>query len=587
MRLPQQEGEMRQRWLSMMLMVFCGCTEATNDDNHDVNTTSKPMNEVYNFCSNDQDGDSFTPETGDCNDNNASIMPGTEEICGDLVDNNCDQVVDMADFDNDDADDCTVDCDPRNSDVYPGAIELCDGIDNDCDDAVDEDFGMLNMSCFAGVGACETAGFYICSETQDSLICTAVSGTPAVEICDNVDNDCDGVVDLITMLCGISEGECNPGINTCTAGNWNCEGEISPVAEACDGKDNDCDGSTDEDFVNLNQLCSIGLGACLSSGNYVCTSDGSRLECNAVVIDGVTEACDSVDNDCDGQTDENFVGLGADCMTGEGICMSMGTLTCNADGLSMVCNAIMNTGTPELCDGVDNDCDVAIDEDFVGLGNACIIGVGECATLGEMICNPDLQSTYCNAVPMNPVVETCDGKDNDCDGSTDEDGICVNADDADSDGYPNAVDCDDTSDQVHPQAIEFTDLIDNDCDGVTDENVVVQRSQGLDVFADANNVYLMGGEASNWTGVYFWTEEYAFNPENNEYYVRDYVHGTYDEAMMMMTYPLPSATAYVYFNFGSTLGNWMLLNPEVNSPVPGLDVSFHADPNGYSLQVAR
>jgi hypothetical protein len=571
-----------------MLVSVCGCFDATNDDNQDLNTISKPMNEVYNYCGNDQDGDGFTPETGDCNDNNSSIKPGAEEICGDLIDNNCDQIVDYADFDGDSYDDCTVDCDPRNSDVYPGALELCDYKDNDCDDAVDEDYVMLNQPCLVGIGACESAGFYICSGSKDTMKCDAVEGLPSEEVCDNVDNDCDGVTDQMTMPCGISEGECNPGINTCTNGNWNCEGEVSPVAEACDGKDNDCDGSTDEDFVNLNQTCERGVGVCFNQGVYICTADGSGLECNAAVIDGTDEICDGKDNDCDGLVDDDFIGLGAECFVGDGNCVSVGTFMCNADG-QMVCNAVLNSGTPEICDGIDNNCDGKTDEDFIGLGDPCMVGVGECATLGEMICNPDQLSpnkTYCNAVPMNPVPETCDALDNDCDGETDEE-ACVNADDVDSDSYPDAVDCDDNNDQIHPQAIEFPDGIDNDCDGVTDEHVIAQMTHGLDVFADASNIYLMGDEAVNWPGVYFWTEEYAFDPVSNEYYLRDYVHGQYDEALKMMTYPLPTTMAYVYFNFSSTLGNWMLLTPDVASPTPGLDVSLHDDPNGYSLQVAR
>jgi WD40 repeat protein len=74
----------------------------------------------------------------------------------------------------------------------------------------------------------------------------------------------------------------------------------------------------------------------------------------------------------------------------------------------------------EKCDGKDNDCDGKVDETWEELGNVCTLGVGECKRPGKFVCSQDQTSTQCDAQPGKPVEEICDGKDNDCNGSIDE-----------------------------------------------------------------------------------------------------------------------------------------------------------------------
>ena len=130
----------------------------------------------------DDDGDGFSVEDGDCDDNNPSMFPGAEEVC-DGQDNNCDGFTppEENDSDNDGWRLCAGDCDDTNRFVYPNAPERCDGLDNDCngiaEDAVDID----------GDGQTECEGD--CDDTE----ATVMYG--GLEICDFLDNDCDGLID--------------------------------------------------------------------------------------------------------------------------------------------------------------------------------------------------------------------------------------------------------------------------------------------------------------------------------------------------------------------------------------------------------
>ena len=145
--------------------------------------------------------------------------------------------------------------------------EVCDGLDNDCNGQVDDDYPEKNQLCGMqeevnyGVGIC-TPGVWQCEEGY--LRCEGHVG-PVGEVCDSIDNDCNGVVDdqlpNSTMeVCydaaqeTILVGECKPGIRYCVDGSMQseCVGQVLPAAELCDGKDNDCDGETDEGFDTSN-----------------------------------------------------------------------------------------------------------------------------------------------------------------------------------------------------------------------------------------------------------------------------------------------------------------------------------------------
>jgi len=135
----------------------------------------------------DNDGDGYTTEEGDCDDNHSDTYPGAPETA-DHIDNDCDGLVDEGtDYYDDDGDGFTEadgDCDDDHVWVYPGAPEIGDHLDNDCDGQTDED---LDVTDDDGDGYSEADGD--CDDHDPN------THPGANDVVDGVDNDCDGVVD--------------------------------------------------------------------------------------------------------------------------------------------------------------------------------------------------------------------------------------------------------------------------------------------------------------------------------------------------------------------------------------------------------
>jgi len=357
------------------------------------------------------------------------------------------------------------DCDDTDFDKHNGKLELCDNKDNDCDNEIDEDDACATdcslQECEPGVRECAT-GTSIRECRADNNGCGAWSpsmdcgGTCTAGRCDGcVDND----DDQRGANCAFGP-DCDDADGTIFAN----------APELCDDKDNDCDNQTDEgnvceadcsnspclindvecvDSARVRQCVDNGFGcgewgpatACGSScANGQCANcvdnDGDQHgvgcalgpDCNDgddTIYNGAAERCDSKDNDCDNQIDEDFADLSNTCSSGIGACRRDGTRVCSAGGTTTVCNALAGASSTELCgDNIDNDCDNQTDEGFDALGQSCTDGVGDCMATGRFVCSTDRRQLACNATASNPTTEVCDGRDNNCNNQVDEGGIC-------------------------------------------------------------------------------------------------------------------------------------------------------------------
>ncbi len=131
---------------------------------------------------------------GDCDDRNADIKPGAIEDCTSTVDLNCDGRAGGDDADGDGIRGCAGDCNDSRKDIYPTAIEACDGVDNNCNNQVDENASGAGASCNSMLPGVCAAGVMLCQ--SGSLSCAvAIAPNTRVETCNGVDDDCDGAVD--------------------------------------------------------------------------------------------------------------------------------------------------------------------------------------------------------------------------------------------------------------------------------------------------------------------------------------------------------------------------------------------------------
>ncbi len=297
---------------------------------------------------------------------------------------------------------------PCTNDVGP-SLEMCNGIDDDCDGQSDDGFG--ETTC--GVGACQVT-VPNCVPGNPQSMC--VPGNPTDELCNGLDDDCDGMMDEnnpgagMDCMTGLS-GLCGPGKTTCTNGMPECVPNVKPLPEACNNVDDDCDGVIDNGNPGGDMACSTGqLGEC-ATGKTTCLT--GAISCIAPMPK--TDICDGLDNDCDGAIDNHGVGVGDPCMTGiPGECATgftncaMGKLECPPSNVPMM----------ESCDTRDNDCDGMVDEGNPGGGATCtLVGQKGACAVGTLMCQTGILT--CTQTVM-PTAESCDGVDNDCDGDVDE-----------------------------------------------------------------------------------------------------------------------------------------------------------------------
>ena len=402
----------------------------------------------------DADADGYTADV-DCDDNDTRVNPGAEELC-DGLDNDCDGEIDpgllldaWADRDGDGFGDaaafiavCTLDatladndldCDDAEAGAFPGAPEVCDGIDNNCDAAVDEGL-LLNLWPDADAdGFGDSAGEAISA-------CALEPGWADNNL------DCDDLYDL----------------------------SYPDAEELCDGEDNDCDGGIDDGLLAVWYVDADldGYGDEASALETCAPLEGSVLvggdcdDADLLTNPAGTEVCGGGDEDCSGLADD-IDGDG----DGQAPLGCAGGLDCNDADVAIFSGAIET-----WYDGVDQDCgaDNDFDADADGFRSDDFGG-------------PDCDDTSALALPGG--VEVCgDGFDNDCDG---EAGACALS------GDYLAVDADltlvgeATQDNAAQGDPGFAGVGDVNGDGIDDIAISAMRNDSAGL--DAGAVYLLFG----------------------------------------------------------------------------------------------
>ena len=492
-------------WFSL----FVGCTTTPKISQGDTDVTI-----VY-----DQDGDGYTTEE-DCDDNNPLIFPDSVEQCNG-VDDNCDGEVDEnvlgtfyldEDIDGFGTVDSPIeaceapegyatvgtDCDDLDTEIFPGAVEVCDGKDNNCDEEIDNGVGSTVYPDADGDGYGDADQVRTLCDVEDGYVEQAGDcddNNPQVhiaasEICDDLDNNCNGEIDEDTGFVlypdndsdGFGDQYSEP-ISSCSMlegyseDNTDCndtDTEIYPeAAEVCDYIDNDCNSSIDDNAVDAllwyEDGDSDGYGgtatveACEAPAGY--TSQGGDCDgFNNTIYPGAPEECDGVDNDCSGVIDDNPIDgvTWYEDLDSDGFGMDNTTVVACTQPTNHVsqggdCDGFNNTiypGAPEECDGVDNDCSGVIDDNPID-GVTWYIDAD-----GDGFGDPMITMNACeDAFPFGYILDS--------------------------------LDCDDTLASVYPDAVEECNSIDDDCNGTVDDSpidgTIYYLDNDGDGYGDSNN----------------------------------------------------------------------------------------------------
>jgi hypothetical protein len=515
------------------------CGVATGNDCNDANNSIFPgaMENCANLgVNNDCDGDNSAAEAVDATnyyvdaDNDgfgsstAAAVRSCAVVAGSVTNNSdCnDALVTYADGDNDgvgagSAVACGVasntDCDDTSATAFPGATELCNGVDDDCDAAIDDAVGVVSFYRDQ-----DGDGFGNAAVSVQNCTGVAPEGYGANSSdCDDTrllyaDTDGDGFGAGAAVACGVAtKTDCDPARATAYPG----------AAELCNGLDDDCDAAADDGLTFSNYYTdadSDGFGATGSTPVSACAPVSGRVlgdssDCDdsrASVYPGAVETCNQRDDDCDAQVDEGLATVsyfpdadgdtyGFDSATAERSCAPIAGKVAN----NLDCDDARATayfGALELCNGLDDDCDSAADNGLTFLdyytdsdGDSYGVSTGT----GQNSCNPvtgkvpnNLDCNDTNPAISPDATETCNGIDDSCTGGIDDGLTFLNYySDADADTYgaangveqsscnpvsgkvTNNLDCNDGNAAIRPGATETCNGVDDDCDAAIDDGL--------------------------------------------------------------------------------------------------------------------
>jgi len=358
----------------------------------------------------------------------------------------------------------STDCDDTRSSVNPGATELCNGRDDDCDGTTDE-------GCSTYYNDSDNDGF---GDPGDWVVDTQ---QPSGHVLDSTD-------------CDDTRSSVNPG-----------------ATELCNGRDDDCDGTTDEGCRTY-YLDGDGDGygdpgswtSDVSQPTGYVTDSTDCDDTSETVHPGATETCNGVDENCNSQVDEGMTQTFYPDQDNDNYGIIPGSVdVCSQPaGFASVpgdCDDTLSGVNPvavEVCNGQDDNCDGTVDEgcgayyrdaDIDGYGDQGSVVYSDTPVPGYVEQSTDCDDSNSSIYPG--AAETCNGVDDNCNGTQDE-GCIIYYRDSDSDGYGdqnvtvsdlsqppgyvgNQTDCNDGNSSINPGATEICNGVDDNCSGAQDE----------------------------------------------------------------------------------------------------------------------
>ena len=328
----------------------------------------------------------------------------------------------------------------------PCEEEICDGIDNDCDDLIDEGEYPCETECGPGVSACIDGELSLCdAPVPEEEICNyqdddcdgetdegqtnacGICGDIPEDICNGIDDDCNGTIDtsafdnngdgILDPLLQPCNTLCGNGYEQCYNGQWSACSAQQPLPEQCNGEDDDCDGQIDE---GLECACPVEM----ADNPLTPENEGILIPCmeEPLSCGQGWKTCECEDPDC----------LDTIMTPCKPLCVYMPQLF----PPDQICDEELGEAIPEICNNFDDDCDQQIDEELIAgcyTGPQETINVGICHG-GQIICvegqwgnHPDIENQpdlfvggFCLDEQTPLEEDLCNDADDNCDGIIEE-----------------------------------------------------------------------------------------------------------------------------------------------------------------------